>query len=424
MAMSETGKTGVSVKIQQWQTGRVFDCVVKDGVTIERSTNEPSTLTCEILRDAVSPEPNDIITVTLDGGHNCFYGYIKKESKKKQWASITAYDQLWFMQHNKIPRFIYEDATASDVYKRIIEDNELKTVVDQHIMDTEYRIPYRIESNVSYLDIVVNALNLDYENTGKKSYIWDDYGNLCMHTEEWMSEQPYLQVRAEFVQDYTYEEDATEQATAALIMNEVKEEDKEEEMDADDKDGDGVADPADPGTTVPDEGGGSGDTGETGGEEDTEKTPEEEDRENFEKEKAKQFVVYSARNEEAIEKFGYVLVTGDLEEGENGEYKVKKILKENEEMEVGLTLNGVQGDIQIRGGSPLLVDFFSQDRIEYIRGWYSVDRVTHKIEHGVHTMDLNLTCILKLDDWSTDDPDYTFKRPESEDDTEEEESQA
>lgn len=417
MAMQGQGKTEIDVRIQQWLTGKVHKMVVKDAVKIQRTPNEPSVLTCEILRDKVSPEEGDIITVTIDGGHNCFSGRIRDIKKKRQWASITAYDQLWNLQQNQ-RRFLYKDSTATEVYKRIIEDNELRTVVDSHIMDTEYKIPYRIENNTTYLDMIKNALQLTYENTGNKFFVWDDFGNLCLHSEEWLSDQPYLQITAGFLEDYEYDEDGTQRKTAVRIENEVKKEEKEEPAELpEDWDWDDVenldssidhssSSSKDWGSSDSDSDSDSGDGGGSGDDETTE--------EEYEKEKSRKFAVYTARNDEAVKNFGFLEYKGELSEGENGDFKAKQLLKEHQDCARTLTLSRVQGDIQVRGGTPIIVDFFSRDRIEFIRGWFSVTSVTHTIEHGYHTMDLTLEIIKPLDDWKTDTPDYTFERPEAE----------
>lgn len=351
MALVALGKTQVLVRIDRIRTGETVKMVVKDGLTITRTPNTAATLTLDIRRDWFQPERNDLISVQLDGGHNQFFGVIKKVRKKKDWSSVTAYDQLYYLK-NKCPNFTYEDKTADEIYKMIIADRELRVLDPPSIQETGYKIPYRIEENSTYLDIIQTALNLTYENTGEKYYIWDDFGSMALTSEAWLASHSYIEIEANYAEDYDYEEDGTGTYSAVRLEAKVNSENEEE------------------GSTT----------------------------------------TYVARNEQEIAAAGYDEYYDTLQEGENGDYKAQELLYQLSLPNISFSLSGVQGDITVRGGTPVLIDFFTNNRMELIRGWYSVESVTHKIQRGYHTMDLQVSLIRMLDNWYDPNPDFTFSR--------------
>lgn len=114
----------------------------------------------------------------------------------------------------------------------------------------------------------------------------------------------------------------------------------------------------------------------------------------------------TVRNDELIEKYGFLENFETVEEGENPQTKAEGLLNESYPPKRTLSLTGVQGDMTVRGGTPILVDFFTGERKEFIRGWYCVESVTHTIEDGYHSMDLTATILVELNDWGNTDPNY------------------
>lgn len=347
MAQYGIGNSKVRVRMYSIGQKKTFDLVVKDGISIKRSKNEPAVLTFTARR---WPEVGDIVFVTIDDRHNQFYGYVEEVIQKVGWADVTCYDTLHFLQINTSAQFVFENMRASDVYIQIARDNQLPMVDPPHVMDTGYVIPYRIESNSKYLDIIRKALDLTYENTGKRFYIWDDFGNLCLHSEKWLADEAPFIVTAGYVEDYTFKRSSSNFYTASKVTNATS----------------------------------------TGGGE------------------ASELTQYFARNEELIKLYGFREYHETLNEGEDGQAKANRILSEHNDIPIELSLSKVQGDITVRGGTPILVDFFTTDRMEYIRGWFCVDTVTHNFTHAHHTMDLELSMIKMLNDWEDNNPDLYF----------------
>ena len=66
---------------------------------------------------------------------------------------------------------------ASDVVKLIAADNNLQI---GEIAPTAYTIPWRSEFNVTLLDMIETALDLDLTNKGQMFVLYDDCGRLTL----------------------------------------------------------------------------------------------------------------------------------------------------------------------------------------------------------------------------------------------------
>lgn len=342
MALFGVGKTRVSLKL--YQNDRWYETVCQE-ITLTREPNVAAKLTTKILRDAITAERGNLLRLTIDEGHNQFMGVITDTEKSGAWCTVTAYDQIYYLNKSKI-YYTYENKRATDILLELRQRLNLKMVDPPHIMDTEYVIPYRIEDGKSPLDIIQTALDLTYANTGKKFYIWDDCGNLCLHSEKWLMEQGRGIVSMGYIENYSYQEDMNDIVTKVTVMSEVQ---KDDEM-----------------------------TGATAGER----------------------TFYTAENPALDDAYGTIEYSEKLEEGENGDVKAQTLLAAHASESQRLSVSGCQGDITVRGGTPVWVDFYSQDNMEYIRGFFKTESVTHHIKAGHHTMDLDLSIIEMYDDWS------------------------
>lgn len=342
MALFGIGKTHVSLKL--YQNEKWYETVCQE-ITLTREPNVAAKLTTKIYRDAITAERGDLLRLTIDEQHHQFLGVITESEKSGPWCTVTAYDQLYYLNKSKI-YYTYEAKTASQVLLSLRERLGLKMVDPPHVMNTEYVIPYRIEDGSTPLDILQTALDLTYANTGKKFYIWDDCGNLCLHSEQWLMQQANLLISMEYITDYSYREDMNDIITKVTIMSEVSKDD------------------------------------ETTGEKKGTRT------------------FYTAEDAALANKYGTIEYSEKLSEGENGDVKAQTILKEHNSENQRLSISGCQGNIVVRGGTPLFVDFFSVDNKEYIRGYFKTESVTHHIKAGHHTMDLDLSLIEMYNDWT------------------------
>lgn len=326
------------------QDGHIYDVVVKDKIQITRSKNAPSKLTCSILRDQITAECGSILAFTFNRVHNQFYGYIVTTHKSGDWCEVEAYDQLYYMNRNK-SRMSYENLTASEVAIRLCQDRQYNMLDPPWFTDTKYKIPSRVEENVSDLTIITTALDLTFQHTGFRYFVWDDYGNLTISHDGEMAADCNLLLTRGYMENYNLEETLEDCWTAARIEKQVNTGDNKIET-----------------TTAVNTGG--------------------------------------------VNRYGFLEYFGTAGENENPRTLADEVIKKQAPPTQKLSLTGVQGDITVRGGTPILVDFYTGEKAEYIRAWYACESVTHTIDNYYHTMDLELSLLVRLDKWDSNDPNY------------------
>lgn len=328
------------VKIYFQQNGKTYEAAVKGEITLTRSPNAPSCLSLTILRDNVTPEDGNLIYLKMNGQHNQFKGYIFKTEKHGMNCDVTAYDQIIYMQKSKDSR-TFKDMTADELLLKLCKDYGIHAIDKPAIQPTGYKIPLRVEDNVSILDMMINALDLTFQNTGVRFYLWDDFGSIALCREEWFAITTSF-VSMGYIEDYRYIEDLSDSYTVVKVVKE------------------------------PDD-------------------------------KNKNWREFIVKDDNRIRQYGRLQYYEKANKDEDGQKKAETIYKDNANIKTTFSVSGAQGDIRARGGTPIYVDFFNQDRAEYIRGWYRVDNVTHHFIDGIHKMDLDLTQIGSMDD------DWTFR---------------
>lgn len=345
MALLGIGKSKLEIVLRQ--NGKFYTCSTKGGIQIQREPNCPSKLTCTLKRDQITAERGDMISVVLDEQHQQFKGIIIDTSKSLREVQITAYDQLYYLKQCKI-RYSYSDVTINELVLNLCKDGYGICSNPPHFVKSGYKLPATVEDNISVLDVITRAFETVYKYTGERYYIWDDFGNIVLWDDEHMANTT-IKIMLDYLTEYSYDQ------TFEDYYNYIRVE-----------------------------------------EETTTESQEEGERK-----------VYIAQNEEEVRKYGRFEYYQKLNEFENGDFVARHLLKEKVASPPTISLSNVQGDIRVRGGSNVFVDFFSEDRMEYIRGYFKVSSVTHTIEDGVHRMDLQGELIDMYDDW--DDPLYGKK---------------
>lgn len=191
---SEVGKRG-EVRVNTMDGKRVtgFDGEVelyiinKDGVIFYPCVEEGITLTQERYGTPAVLKFNVPKTATLSflegsqvvlrvRGVNMFYGYVFTKSRSKDnMIHCTAYDQLRYFKNKEV--YVYQNKSAAELVKMIAEDFSLSVGT---LTDTGYKIPQRVEDNVTLFDIVQTALSETLIKTGKMFFLYDDFGKLCI----------------------------------------------------------------------------------------------------------------------------------------------------------------------------------------------------------------------------------------------------
>lgn len=334
MALFGVGKTKVDVMCGK-ADGSVYRLTVIGELTLSRSVNSAASINLTVRRSEITPELGEIITLTIDEQHDMFWGYITKTSKHSKTVDITAEDQLRYLKENTYTQN-YGTLKASELYVRMSDDFGFAMVDPANVADTEYPIPDVVMQNQKPLDVILDALNITFRNTGKRYYVYDAFHNLCLDSDENPEtlKVTTFEVTHFNIQGYSYDEsmEGVRNVVKAVTLKTDEAEEK---------------------TTV-------------------------------------------AQDEGSVERYGKLEQSVVVDDPENAEAVAQQMLDDGAELTQTLTISGAIGEPRIFGGSSVHVDLYTNglpDQREFLMGWFKVESVTHRIEAGYHTMDMEMTCI-------------------------------
>lgn len=161
--------------------GEIIYPPVADGVQLSSSRRgSPAVLKFTVLKDQAMADLGGFAEGALAqlfvDGKPLFQGYIFSKRRDKEGAiECTAYDQIRYLKNKDV--LAYKGLSASEVVKLIAADNNLQI---GEIAPTGYIIPWRSEFNVTLLDMIETALDLELTNKGQMFVLYDDCGRLTL----------------------------------------------------------------------------------------------------------------------------------------------------------------------------------------------------------------------------------------------------
>lgn len=193
----------VELLISNAAGNKVYQPAVEEGIEWSTERNgTPGKLTFKILGSNKEFSEGCPVRMTVDG-HKIFFGFIfKRQCSKDGIITVTAYDQLRYLNNNDT--LVYENKTAAQFVQMIAEDYRLNLGV---LEDTGYVIPSRIEENTSLFEMIENALDQTLLNTGNMFVLYDDFGKLTLKGLESMRvghDGAYLAVDEEKGENFDY----------------------------------------------------------------------------------------------------------------------------------------------------------------------------------------------------------------------------
>jgi hypothetical protein len=266
------------------------------------------------------------VVLTVDG-IVMFKGYVFKKSRdKNQIIETSCYDQLIYLKLNK-ETYVYEDMTATKVIQMIASDFKLNV---GQIADTNYKIPLRSEDIQTLIDIIYTALDLTLINTGELFVLYDKAGSITLTNIEDMRVNKVISSENTLI-DYSYTTDIENSTHNKIKL--VR------------------------------------DNEETGRRD-----------------------VFIEKDSSNMERFGILQlhqkVSENLTEGQVIDLVKRKLALSNR-VKRTLSLTDLNGDTSIRAGNSILAHIPNLGDIN-LNSWLIVDKCTHSIENGKHTMALQL----------------------------------
>lgn len=170
----------MNIRLLMEHNGNIYDAtnILLNGVTWESSIlGEAGKLKFSLVRDGITQfTEGDKIQFFVDGLLK-FSGWIMtKERTEDQVIQVTAYDQIFYLAKNR-GTYVYWDKTATEVVSMIARDYGLQT---GQMTNTAWKIPQRIEEGQTLLDMIWTALDLSENATGKEFFFFDNCGRLTI----------------------------------------------------------------------------------------------------------------------------------------------------------------------------------------------------------------------------------------------------
>lgn len=124
--------------------------------------------------------------IDIEQGYQCIFKYDGKElfrgiflrqsQNHSKTAEYKAYDLGIYLSNNK-DTFVYENKTATDVFKDVCSRFGIPI---GEAVQTGYTIPDLTKKKTTGWDAIEDALSLDYDNTGAKHYVFAEKGQLSL----------------------------------------------------------------------------------------------------------------------------------------------------------------------------------------------------------------------------------------------------
>lgn len=190
--------------------GEIIYPPVAEGVQLSSSRRgSPAVLKFTVLKDQTMADlggfAEGALVQLFADGKPLFQGYIFSKRRDKEGAiECTAYDQIRYLKNKDVLR--YKNMPASEVVKLIAADNNLQI---GEIEPTGYTIPWRSEFNVTLLDMIETALDLELTNKGQMFVLYDDCGRLTLKNIAQMRVD--LLINAEAAENFDYTSSIDEQ---------------------------------------------------------------------------------------------------------------------------------------------------------------------------------------------------------------------
>ncbi len=280
----------INIELQISNKNDVYIPCVEGEITWKTSRQgAPGELKFNIVKDDVInvTEGNSVI-LKVDGV-NVFFGYIFTKSRSKDSIiKIVAYDQLRYLKNKD--SYCYVGKTATWLVNKVATFNRL-TVGE--LEDTKHIIPVRNEPVTTYLDMILNALDLTLANTGELYCLYDDFGALTLKNLNSMITD--VLICDENTEDFDYTTSIDKQTYNKIkIIRDNEETGKRE--------------------------------------------------------------VYIAMSSESFNNWGVLQYCDELQDGENGEEKADALLELYNRKTRELSLKKIAGDLSVRGGSLVAVN--------------------------------------------------------------------
>lgn len=193
-----------------------YEPAVEGAVSLDlERRGAPGKLTFTAIDDStLKVEEGNRVQLTIDGTE-VFSGFLfSRQYDQDGQVKMTAYDQLRYLKNKDI--YNYENLTATQVVEMIADDYMLQKGV---LEDTRWVIGNRVEDNRSLFDIILSALDLTLQNTGRLFVLYDECGKLTLRDIENMKLDLLVDAQTASSYDYTASIDSDTYNQISLVYD-------------------------------------------------------------------------------------------------------------------------------------------------------------------------------------------------------------
>lgn len=168
----------------------------------------------QVVRDGiVNFVEGDKVTLFVNGMSR-FSGFVMtKERDSEQVIHVTAYDQMFYLARNKAT-YVFVNQGMQEIIRTIAADYGLQV---GYLAENGWKIPQRIEEGETLMDIILSALDLCGQATGKEYFLYDGAGALVVKERSEMVTDAVLRTDGS-ISDYTYRTDISKDTYTAVQL--------------------------------------------------------------------------------------------------------------------------------------------------------------------------------------------------------------
>jgi len=216
------GKISLIVMKTGANTGSEISQLVDNIKWAGRRGSPTRTLTITLLDDDGYKHTRS--EVDIEDGYHCVFSYdgkelfrgifMRQEASNSKTATYKAYDLGIYLSNNK-DTFVYENKRADEVFSDVCGRFSIPV---GSAAKTGYTIPDLTKKKTTGWDAIADALSLDYENTGKKHYVFSEKGKLYLRERTEMMLQWVLEVGVNITQ-YKYSKSLEKVKTRIKLLS-------------------------------------------------------------------------------------------------------------------------------------------------------------------------------------------------------------
>lgn len=338
--------------IQILSGGRVQEPAIVEGVTWETARmGEPGKLVFTCIKDRATLGYQDLLNGSISpvnkfyrgdgalsfsegaevifryGDTPVFSGFVfEKRRNKDQHIEVTCYDRLRYFKNKE--NYAFKNVRLDQIVRRIVEDLGVRA---GDISNTLYTIPTFLKEDMTFFDIIHDAISETVMATGELYCLYDNYGSICLKS--WRDMLLPIAIDQDTAEDFDYGTSIDSNTYNQVVVK------------CSSNDSNSVY-------TLNDEG-----------------------------DKA-------TKRRSTQEQWGVLQTVVNVNNPAYMKQMAELVLKNHNQVTRSLTINGQFGDIRVRGGSGVYLSLDLGDEIA--NKMMMVEKVTHTFNENDHFMDLTL----------------------------------